>query len=223
MSMTFALDQIGFGPCFHMAELMKDLISHPVWQQAPYGAPDWEKDFAGFAATVDYPGCSFWRQLADAYPDAKVLLTVRDADSWFESTQATIFSAPMRARVAGSPVESFFDKCVWHDFGASINDREFMTAAFRRHNAAVEKAIPKARLLRYEIGEGWERLCAFLGVPIPDAPFPHANSREEMQRMMASVANASGGSFDADEMSGRIRERMEKLGNRNEPPGASQD
>jgi hypothetical protein len=220
MSMKLALEQIGFGPCFHMAELMMDLNRLPAWQQAADGAPDWEMIFAGFAATVDYPSCSFWRELADFYPDAKMLLTIRDADAWFESIQATIFSASMRARVAGSPLESFFDKCIWHEFGARINDREFMTAAFRRHRAAVEQAIPKERLLTYEVGEG---LCAFLGVPIPDTPFPHVNSRKEMQQMMAAVANAPSGSLNTDEMSGRIRERMEKLGYRNKPSSTSQN
>jgi hypothetical protein len=164
--------------------------------------------FAGFTATVDYPGCTYWRELAALYPDAKVVLTVRDPDEWFDSTQATIFSAPMRARIAGSPMEGFFQKVVLRDFGDRIDDRAFMTAEFERHNAAVRSSVPPERLLVYEVGEGWPRLCQFLGVPVPAAPFPRVNSREEMQRMMAG-AGAAPGAATVEDMGAMARRRLE--------------
>ncbi len=108
MSMKLALEQLGVGRCYHMAELIADLSRLPLWLRAADGAADWEAVFEGFTATVDYPGCTYWRELAAFYPDAKVLLTVRDPDDWFDSTQATIFSAPMRARIAASPMQGFF-------------------------------------------------------------------------------------------------------------------
>jgi len=188
MSMKLALEQLGAGRCYHMAELIADLSRLPQWLRAADGVPDWEAVFAGFSATVDYPGCTYWRELAAFYPDAKVLLTVRDPDDWFDSTQATIFSPPMRARLAGSPMEGFFQKAVFRDFGNRLDDREFMKGAFERHNAAVRSAVPPERLLVYEVGEGWTRLCEFLGVPVPAASFPRVNSREEMQQMMAAAA-----------------------------------
>jgi hypothetical protein len=121
------------------------------------------------------------------YPDAKLVLTVRDPHKWFESTQATIFSAPMRGRIVGTPLEPFFDKAVWRDFADRIDDREHMVETFERHRAEVESAIPSERLLVYEVSEGWEPLCEFLEIPVPDMAFPHANTREEMRRMIDAV------------------------------------
>jgi hypothetical protein len=156
---------------------------------------------------VDYPGCTFWRQLAQAYPTAKVLLSVRDPDKWFDSTQATIFSDHMTAPLLNSPLKDFFDKTVWKDFGDRIHDREFMVAAFKRHNAEVERAIPKERLLVYEVSQGWEPLCRFLDVPVPDGPFPRVNSTEEHQQMRAQM-NAAGASFDFETFRSGVRERL---------------
>jgi len=208
MSMKLALEQLGVGRCYHMAELIADLSRLPQWLRAADGAPDWEAVFAGFTATVDYPACTYWRELAAFYPDAKVLLTVRDADDWFDSTQATIFSPPMRARIAGSPMEGFFQKAVLRDFGDRLDDRAFMKAAFERHNAAVRSAVPSERLLVYEVGEGWPRLCEFLGVQVPAAPFPRVNSREEMQRMMAGAGTSPGASA-VENMGAMARRRLE--------------
>ncbi|MBN1238047.1 MAG: hypothetical protein JXB36_06075 [Gammaproteobacteria bacterium] len=192
MSTKLALEQIGFGPCFHMSELITDLSRLPGWQRAADGAPDWEAIFDGYAATVDYPACTFWRELTDYYPDAKVVLTVRDPHKWFESTQATIFSEPMRARLVGTDLEPFFAKAVWRDFADRIDDREHMVAMFERHRADVEAAIPSDRLLVYEVSEGWEPLCEFLGVPVPETPFPRTNSREELRQMIEAMGQGGG-------------------------------
>lgn len=212
MSMKLALEQLGFGPCYHMTELLGDMQRLPAWLRVADGEPDWDAIFAGFAATVDFPACSHWRELAAHYPDAKVLLTVRDPDSWFDSVNQTIFSAPMRARVIGSPLEKLFDHSVWHEFGDRIEDRDFMTAAFQRHVADVERAIPAERLLVYEIGQGWGPLCAFLGVPVPDEPFPHTNSRDEMLQMIAELENLPPGEWQPGDVGRRIRDRLSEPG-----------
>jgi hypothetical protein len=185
MSLKLALEQLGLGPCFHMAELMMNPQRTPLWIAAADGKPDWDAVFAGYSSTTDYPACLYWRELAKRYPEAKLILTKRDKDKWFESTQATIFSAAMTARIRGTPVEPFFVKTIWRDLGERIHERAFMTAYFEKHNAAVEAGIAKKRLLVYDVAEGWGPLCAFLGVPVPDAPFPKVNSREEMQARMA--------------------------------------
>jgi hypothetical protein len=208
MSMKLALEQLGMGRCYHMAELIADFSRLPLWLRAADGAADWHAVFAGFSATVDYPGCTYWRELSAFYPDAKVMLTVRDPNDWFESTQSTIFSSPMRSRMAESPMEGFFQKAVLRDFGDRIDDRAFMINAFERHNEAVRKAIPPERLLVYEVGEGWPRLCAFLGVPVPATPFPRVNTREEMQRMMAAAGALSAGAA-VEAMGDMARRRLE--------------
>jgi hypothetical protein len=168
----------------------------PLWVAAADGKPDWEAIFAGYSSTTDYPACLYWRELAAAYPSAKLILTKRDAQKWFESTQATIFSDAMSARVLGTPIEPFFRKTVWRDFGDRIHDRAFMTEYFDEHNAAVEDGVASKRLLVYDVAQGWAPLCEFLSVPVPDSPFPKVNSREEMQARMSKAIDPN--SFQED-------------------------
>lgn len=180
LSMKRALEQLGFGPCHHMIEVFMHPESVPLWIDAGDGRPDWDAIFRDYASMVDYPGARYWRQLAEHYPEAKVLLTLRDPDAWFESTQATIFAPNSPAVNAPPEMKRFFASFIG-EFGERLHDRAFMTDHFRRHNALVQATIPKERLLVYEVGEGWTRLCAFLGVPVPDTAFPSENSREEFR------------------------------------------
>ena len=179
-SMKLALEQIGFGPCHHMVEVFAHPETMPLWVDAAEGRPDWDLIFQDYVSMVDYPGCRFWRELADYYPDAKVLHTVRDPDEWFDSTQATILAPGSFADNPPPHLAKFFG-FIRADFGDKVHDRAFMTDYFRRHSAEVEATVPKSRLLVYEAGEGWGRLCEFLGVPVPDGPFPKSNTREEFQ------------------------------------------
>jgi hypothetical protein len=182
LSIKRALEQLGFGPCYHMRELFVNPSHAPLWVRAAQGDPDWEGIFGGYRSTVDFPGCTFWRKLARFYPEAKVLLSVRDPNAWFESTQATIFSPHHVELTTEGPLKDFFRSTVLGEFGERIHDREFVIDYFVRHNAAVARAIPPERLLVYEAAQGWEPLCRFLGVPIPGTPFPRENAREEFTR-----------------------------------------
>ncbi|MGD0191589.1 MAG: sulfotransferase family protein [Rhizomicrobium sp.] len=184
MSMKRALEQIGFGPCHHMVEVFQHPESIALWVEAGEGKPDWNAIFQGYQAMVDYPGCRYWRELMAFYPDAKVLHTTRDPDEWFDSTQATIFAPDGFALNAPPHLKRFFD-LLSGDFGGRIHDRAFMTEYFRRHDAEVLASVPKDRLLIYRVGEGWNNLCAFLGVAVPAAPFPSENSREEFRARTA--------------------------------------
>ena len=207
MSLKVALEQIGYGPCYHMAEVMQNPSATSLWVQAADGKPDWEAIFRGYAATADYPGCSFWRELSIAYPSAKVLLSLRDPDKWFESTQETIFSEKISGMLKQSPMKEFFEKTVWKEFGPRISDRKFMVEAFKRHNEEVRRVIPKERLLVFEVDQGWEPLCKFLGVPVPTTPFPRTNSREELASVINAAAEAGG---DMDSFTSRARDHMQK-------------
>jgi hypothetical protein len=186
LSLKVALEMLGFKPCYHMVEVWADPRCMADWIAAADGEPSWEKIFAGYKATVDYPGCHFWRELAALYREAKVVLTVRDPASWFESTQTTIFSPRMRGRVGEAQALEFLDKTVWGEFGAGLHDRAHMIAAFERHNAEVQRAIPRERLLVLDVKQGWQPLCEFLGVPVPSQPFPRLNSREELGAAIAA-------------------------------------
>ncbi|MGB6452801.1 MAG: sulfotransferase family protein [Steroidobacteraceae bacterium] len=211
LSIKLALEQLGFGPCYHMTELFIHPTHAPLWERAADGHPDWRTLFSGYASTVDYPGCTFWRDLARSYPEAKVLLTVRDARSWFDSTQETIFSEQSTQTLQGSPLEEFFNKTVWRGLRDRIHDREFMIDHFARHNAEVEHTIPPARLLVYETKQGWDPLCAFLGVPVPGQPFPHVNSREDYVRRHSEHLAQGHEPFGSEEMGDRMRERLDQL------------
>jgi hypothetical protein len=197
-SLKVALEQLLGGRCYHMSECFGNPANPPLWLAAANGRPDWETIFKGYVATVDYPGGGFWRELADHYPEAKVLLSVRDADKWFESTRDTILGEDIRQIAAMTPDKAFFDECVFRDFVGHFGERAYITDYFRRHNEAVIAAIPKERLLVYEMGQGWEPLCDFLGVPVPNTPFPHVNTRADFEAMVAGMKQmfAGGGGLD---------------------------
>lgn len=182
-SMKFALEHLGLGPCYHMSEVFAGARRNiPLWLDVVDGKPDWDTIFDGYQSTTDYPACSYWRELADYYPAAKVVLTVRDADSWFDSVSETIFSEQMQGSLAGSPVEAMMKGVIFDAFGGRVKDRAFMTDWFERRNQKVIDSLPPERLLVYSPREGWEPLCSFLGFPVPDEPFPRINSRDEISQ-----------------------------------------
>jgi hypothetical protein len=185
MSLKLALEQLGLGLCHHMVEVFQRPDSIPLWIAADAGKPDWHAIFAEFHSAVDYPSCKFWRELMAYYPDAKLIHTVRDPQGWFESTQATIFSPESPAAGAEGPFGEFF-AIVSSGYQGRIHDRDFMIDYFQRHTDAVLTAAAKDRLLVYEASQGWEPLCAFLGVPVPDAPFPRANTTDEFRARFMS-------------------------------------
>jgi hypothetical protein len=180
-SLKFALEHLGLGPCYHMSEVFAGARRNiPLWLDVVAGRPDWDAVFDGFASTTDYPACSYWRELTAYWPEAKVVLTVRDPDSWFDSVSETIFSEAMQGSLAGSPVEAMMQGVIFEHFDGDIRDRAFMTDWFVRRNRDVIDALPPDRLLVYSPKQGWAPLCAFLGVPVPECPFPRVNSRDEI-------------------------------------------
>lgn len=184
MSLKVALTQLGLGPCYHMIDVWAQMPeSLALWEAAARGEPDWQAIFAGYAATVDYPGCTYWRELMAKYPDAKVVLSTRNPDSWFDSVSTTIFGPFSRRTVAEVGAQTFFEASVLAKIDQQrMNDRAYMTGFFERWNAAVIEEVPSDRLLVFEAKQGWEPLCRFLNVPVPDSPYPRVNSREEMQQ-----------------------------------------
>jgi hypothetical protein len=178
LSLKLALEQLGFGPCYHMVEVFKTPPAAGWWVDAADGHPNWDKIFAGYNASVDWPGATFYAELAAAYPDAKVILTVRDAEAWFRSTQATIF--PREAPPdTDAPFDQMFLKVIGRLFGGRMRDHDSVIDTYMRHNDAVRRHIAPDRLLVYEVEQGWPPLCAFLGLPIPDGPMPKVNSSAE--------------------------------------------
>ncbi|MCB1494898.1 MAG: hypothetical protein KDJ86_03855 [Bauldia sp.] len=202
MSAKLALEQLGYGPCFHMAEFFRredgDALKQK-WECAAYsdGPPDLDDLFDGYRSTVDFPGCVYWRALTGHFPESKVLLTVRDPERWYASTQETIFKPdpdkPPFAERTDSWGRMVYKLINQDTFGGDTATRDHCIDVFNRHNAAVKAAIPADRLLVYEVGEGWEPLCAFLGAAVPDAPFPRENTTEVFQAKRAAEAEAAKG------------------------------
>jgi len=180
-SLKFALEHLGLGPCYHMSEVFAGARRNvPLWLEVVKGRPDWDAIFDGYQSTTDYPACSYWQELTEYYPNAKVVLTVRDADSWFDSVSETIFSEQMQGSLAGTPVDEMMRGVIFDVFGARVKDRGFMTNWFKSRNQAVIDALPAERLLVYSPKDGWGPLCSFLGIAVPDGPFPRINSRDEI-------------------------------------------
>ncbi|MBT2212545.1 MULTISPECIES: sulfotransferase family protein [Actinomadura] len=202
-SLRTALEMLGQGPCYHMRAVIEEPFRIRQWLDVADGAPpDWDTMLAGFQSAVDWPSAAYWRELAEHFPEAKVLLTVRDPERWYESANATIFAAnrqawgdrrPLLRRILGRLARwrhpdlplfpTLIRKIVLEGAleGRSA-DRAYILGLFERHIEEVKAAIPADRLLVYEVREGWEPLCAFLGVPVPDEPFPRENDREAFQR-----------------------------------------
>ncbi|WP_375204687.1 sulfotransferase family protein [Hyphococcus sp.] len=208
-SLKLALERLGFGPCYHMSEALLYPGRLDLWMKAADGAPDWDAIFEGYQATVDWPAASYWRELADYYADAKVILSTRDPEKWFASTQETILSPQMWGMMEGTAFGDMAAKTINGLFDHKIHDRDTLIRVFKEHEAAVKAAIAPERLLVFEAKEGWAPLCAFLDVAVPDEPYPRVNSKEELQAFNALLDSDVGRAMMAGE--GMPTEMMAKL------------
>lgn len=190
-SLKAALERLGYGPCHHMHEIVDDPPQVAHWQALAAGKPVvWDRVFAGYRSQVDWPGAHVWRELAEAFPEAKVIHTVRPEEKWWASFDKTI--GKLMARYGDLPLPPHIRDMLtaWNElagketFGGVLDDREIGLAAYRRRNDEVRKALPAHRLLVFNVAEGWEPLCAFLGVEVPDEPFPHHNLRADFWEVL---------------------------------------
>jgi hypothetical protein len=221
-SLKEALEKLGFGPCDHMADNFNHPARFSLWaaaldQKQRGGAIDWQPLFHQHQAVVDWPGAYFWRELVNVNPQAKVILTVRDADRWYDSVASTIYRMPkalesslavkgimaVAGMVDARPRDAVrvIDGAIWQGtFGGRFADRQHAIDVYTAHNAAVERTVSPDRLLVFDVAEGWEPLCRFLGVPVPDEPFPHVNDRADFdrrvkQRLIPAAAAVAGGAI----------------------------
>jgi hypothetical protein len=187
LTLKTALETLGFGPCHHMTEVLADMMRQgPFWNRAADGlVKDWEEGLGAFRSTVDWPSAALYAELAEFYPEAKVILSLRDPERWYESMSETILKSMGDMGMTGELTADHpmrFGKTLIFErtFGGDFS-KDNVIAAFERHNAEVRRTIAPERLLVFEAKDGWEPLCAHLGVAVPDEPFPRVNDREEFQ------------------------------------------
>jgi hypothetical protein len=180
MSLKRAFEILGFGKCYHMHEVFLNPDHIPVWNAIGEGVmPDWRKFLAGYTATLDVPACLYWKELAHTFPDAKVLLLQRDPEEWYESMYSTVFQIMIDAKAELDLSQNmvrrlFLERCMCGRF----EDRDYAIATYQRYCADVIAEMGEDRLLIYEVSQGWEPLCDFLGYNVPAESFPLKNSRE---------------------------------------------
>jgi hypothetical protein len=185
MSLKLALEHLGFGPCYHMREVLARPAHDPIWHSATRGEQvDWDALFEGYTSAVDWPVAAFWRELSRHYPDARFILSVREPQKWHRSVLETIFKA-----LSSTPDPGDREACahramtreliLHRTFDGRLEDPGYAIGVYERHNQAVRDSISADRLLLHEIGDGWEPLCAFLERPVPEEPYPHSNTRKE--------------------------------------------
>ncbi len=205
LTQKVALEMLGFDPCYHMVNVLGDLSKTPRWQEALEGNSNWDEIFRNFQATVDWPGAFFYRDLMEHYPEARVLLSVRDGDAWERSMGETIwgiFYGDMLIHdlsTAWSRVDPQWASYIWlmkemwqksgllgaEDDGAGSGK---MARAMERYNQEVISAVPPERLLVWSPGDGWGPLCDFLGVAVPEVPLPHINDTKQFGDRIVDAA-----------------------------------
>ncbi|MCE7003784.1 sulfotransferase family protein [Kibdelosporangium philippinense] len=177
-SLKRAVELLGFDPCHHMSEVLKQPSTTVQWTTALNGDPSVLPELLrDYRATLDFPGCLLWREMMDLYPSAKVLLSVRDPKKWYDSARATILSPIRNENIdqnLAALLAPFSEAMASRGFRRDLAEAD-MIAVFNKHNETVRAAVDPSRLLVYEVSEGWEPLCAFLGVEVPDVPFPRSN------------------------------------------------
>lgn len=184
-SIKIALEHLGLGPCHHMDEVFKDPTQLPKWLAAAEGEQvDWHDVFAGYRSAVDWPSTNFWRELAEVFPNSKIILSVRPADRWWTSFSGTIKRLiEIRSNVPDAYVRSVLDMAhkliAEQTFGGAMNDKSVVLSAYQKRIDEVRQTIQADRLLVFDVAEGWAPLCEFLNLPKPDTDFPQGNSREE--------------------------------------------
>ncbi|MFL5909553.1 MAG: sulfotransferase family protein [Gaiellaceae bacterium] len=201
-SLKVALEKLGFGPCYHMFDIVNDDRRLGQWEKIVCEAqrPDWEAVFDGYTSAVDGPSAIYYRQLMEAFPQAKIMLTVRAAERWYQSTYDTLYQFAVHGGADSSDTSSMRSRVhrltstmTWNGlFGGRFPDRDHAIDVFHRHNQEVISTVGPDNLLIYDVKDGWGPLCAFLGVEVPAEQFPHVNDTESMRRRLRQMVGGAG-------------------------------
>ncbi|MEX0347922.1 MAG: sulfotransferase family protein [Paracoccaceae bacterium] len=178
-SLKRGLEILGLGPTHHMYEVMDSEVQRERWSAFANGAePDWPKLFEGFNSAVDWPSAAFWRETMEFYPNAKVILSYRPEEDWWDSFSKTI----QQALVSGKDVGGLGTKVITERvFGGQIDDKDHVLSVYRETIDNVRNTVPRSRLIELPLGSGWAPLCDGLGLETPDLPYPSGNTQDEFR------------------------------------------
>ncbi len=192
-SLKVALEQLGYAPCHHMKEVGPSLSQIRWFDAASKGEKvNWDDVFEHFEAAVDWPAAAYYQELSEFYPNAKVILSVRDAEGWYKSTRATIYAViqhmPRWMRWVIPPLNRLMNmvqRTVWDGaLAGEFENRERTIERFNAHIESVKKTIPAERLLIHSAAEGWGPICKFLDKPLPATSYPRVNEARVFQRIV---------------------------------------
>lgn len=214
MSLKAALEILTKERTHHMVRVFEEGAAHQqLWYKLDKGEPvDLDKLMAGYGSSVDFPSSVVYAELAEHWPNAKVVLSVRDPVSWYKSAMETIYFP--EALLFDSPLCWFFRRVnavllpgmstmfqwmhsfIWvrvffkdgkvHSLRGDAGV-ELVKQRTREWEDEVKRAIPADRLLVYRVSEGWEPLCKFLNLPVPAVPFPNVNDTAEFKKRIVPV------------------------------------
>ncbi len=200
-----SLERLGYAKTYHMKELLVHPANLHYWLTLKdTGTTDWDSLYNGYQATVDFPGYPWYKEHMKRYPDAKVILTVRPFENWYSSIYSTIWQAgpqtvgekvAMMSKLIVNPRLRSVIKCVKFAKGTifsthlegKFTDKAYAEKVFNKHTADVKAYVPADKLLVYDVSEGWDPLCNFLGVPVPKEPLPHLNKKENFKGMLVEL------------------------------------
>jgi sulfotransferase family protein len=203
MSIKAALEQLGYGPCLHMIDVIRNPeLRHPFVDAIEGRDVDWNEAFEGWESTIDWPACSFWREHHETWPDLPVILNTRDKEAWYKSCMNSIHDAKEMAMKGelqpaddtpppNPEVMKMINGIIWGGTfeGRFAADKEFAFRKFDEHYEAVRSTVPKEQILEFDATkDGWDPLCTFLGVDVPDEPFPHLNDTKSFRAQFGMPA-----------------------------------
>lgn len=181
-SLRHALNILGFGPCHHMHEVMPSELQQDQWNRKTLGEDiSWEAIYAGFGSAVDWPSAHYWEELMEVYPEAKVILTYRDPESWWASYEKTILQILHRIEDSGD-LGMAWRIVAEGEFALKHADKDACLSRYAENIMRARTVVPKERYLEMNLGDGWEGLCRFLGVEVPDTPYPSGNTTAEFRQ-----------------------------------------
>lgn len=185
-SQKLALEQLLGGRCYHFFEMFQSPTDARAWVAALDGdLSPVNQLLAGCPAAVDWPASYFWRELLEANPDASVLLSYRDSpETWWKSINSTVLPLiRMGNDIPGGDgsVPRMTSTMAKTTFGEDLDDAQAAMAAYERIIAEVRAEVPADKVIEWQPADGWGPICAGLGIPVPDEPFPQTNTAEQFQ------------------------------------------